>query len=115
MALQRFGRIGRDPDRMPEVIERVGRAWKRRPWLRFGELLCSVAPAEVEHRPNLFALEDDRFLEMLAEAEERLPTTNDEKRTEREPSTIDAFLSRVADLWSKEPDTRFGTATLTFS
>ena len=74
-ALERFGRIGRDPARIGPFLSVLGQAWLERPDLRFGELIAGVLPRGVDPDDpdrrvggglrGLRIIEDDAFLELL--------------------------------------------------
>ena len=71
-AMQTFGRIGRDPNRIHPFLGRFALAWGRRSDLAFCVFVLSLAPLEVHpERPGekvrvgLRFLEEDDFLELM--------------------------------------------------
>lgn len=53
----------RNPDRIPEVLERVGRVWRENPDLRLLQLLLAPHPTRYSRAP--FYVEDDDLVEAL--------------------------------------------------
>jgi hypothetical protein len=71
-ALETFGRIGRDPDRIVPFLHRFGEAWCEHPERSFGAMVLSVVPlSENPDEPGRFAraglrlIEDEPYLELL--------------------------------------------------
>ena len=57
----------RDPNRIKPFLDRFARVWMANPDLRFGqicEIICCV-DAQREGVPQLFYIEDDRFIKEL--------------------------------------------------
>lgn len=52
----------RDPDRIPKVLDRLQTVWEQWPDLRLGQLIYCVTA-----KHDLFMIEDDKFLKLLAE------------------------------------------------
>lgn len=49
----------RDPDRIPEVLEKLGRLWKLDPDLRLGQIVMKLS---ADANNSAFFIEDDRIL-----------------------------------------------------
>ena len=54
----------RDPERIPEVLQRIGEVWKRHPELRLTQLILNYVHPEIQC-PQLYGLEDDELLRRL--------------------------------------------------
>ena len=71
----------RDPARIPEMLELLGRLWERQPDLRLGQLVHNLAwfaadakslPEADKRRFTSFSVEDGKMIaRMLAELEDR--------------------------------------------
>lgn len=55
--------MNRDPNRIDIVIEMLRAVWKQNPEQRLGQLLVNIDTQS--DSPDLFMLEDDRFLQVL--------------------------------------------------
>jgi uncharacterized protein YihD (DUF1040 family) len=53
----------RNPERIPEILEKMRQVWEASPDMRLGQLLINVAGREA----NLWNLEDDVLLDDLVE------------------------------------------------
>lgn len=71
----------RNPNRIPQVLNRIGRLWQRNPDLRLMQLLSNVMsprldPDRVGLVQDPYAIEDDDVLAALDEYEARLAAVN---------------------------------------
>jgi len=51
----------RDPERIPEFLEELGKVWKLFPDWRFGQLMANL----IGHHVDPFYIEDDKLLERI--------------------------------------------------
>ena len=63
----------RDPERIPEVLAALETRWREVPDQRLGQVIVNLVRRELSPDPEneanaLFAVEDDKFLEMLRQA-----------------------------------------------
>lgn len=70
----------RDPDRIPEVLAALEARWREAPDQRLGQVLINLvrrelAPEPADEANRLFALEDDKLLEMLRRSTSRPPAS----------------------------------------
>lgn len=65
--LERFAELlnsqpGRDPDRIPQILELLEQLWRRYPDMRLGQLIVNL----LDPRPNpIFTIEDETLRERL--------------------------------------------------
>lgn len=52
----------RNPERIPVILERIGKIWKKFPDWRFGQLMSNF---ESWYRKDIFFPEDEEFAELL--------------------------------------------------
>lgn len=52
----------RDPNRIPHVLAALERRWRQDPDWRLGQLLANVVDRDMQ---RLFAIEDDRLVDLL--------------------------------------------------
>lgn len=67
-AIKLFSSPPRDPKRIKEILTRLEEVWQKYPDLRFCQLTESIT---YKYYENLFNLEDDKFLILLNEFDER--------------------------------------------
>jgi uncharacterized protein YihD (DUF1040 family) len=56
----------RDPKRIKPFIETIEKLWAENPDFRFGQLIMAITKTGV-HNPVLFNMEEDVFIERIAE------------------------------------------------
>ena len=61
----------RNIERIKPIIERLEKLWLENPDFRFGQLIMGITRTG-ETNPNLFYMEEDKFIEKLDEFEEIL-------------------------------------------
>jgi hypothetical protein len=111
-AMEKYGRVGRDPERIGPFLARVGEAWGRHPELRFGQLAIEVVRSRRADYP-MAGPEEDEFLKLLGAWEMRVAAAgNGVSRlgdpSKRDPARIELLLDRIGVCWRAHPDMRFG-------
>ena len=58
--------MARDPARIDDVLQLLGRIWRQHPDQRLGQLLMNLCRTD-DGWPNLWNVEDDRLIEEMLE------------------------------------------------
>lgn len=66
----------RDPNRIPEIMERIREVWEQEPDLRLGQLILNACRNKTSAWPDVFSVEDEVLLQGLEEYSERLKSHN---------------------------------------
>ena len=62
----------RDPNRIPEIIVELQKAWLKCPDLRLGQLICSASYlVDKNQKDDPFYVEDDKMLEGIKQLQEK--------------------------------------------
>lgn len=68
-ALKKFGRVGRDPVRIPRMLMLLQELWEKNPDMRFGQLIGNIYrhehPGSGIEDTGLMNIEDDEFQKRL--------------------------------------------------
>jgi len=56
---------GRDPNRIPLILERLRKIWEKRPELRLGQLIENVFPNTPYDFITAYYIEDEEFIKTL--------------------------------------------------
>lgn len=58
----------RDPNRIKPFCDELAELWSNWPDLRFGQIMYNISKyVEIEHRKDIFYMEDDELIQILRE------------------------------------------------
>ena len=57
----------RDPNRIPEILQRIKEIWEKDPDQRLGQLILNACRNKTAAWPDVFGVEDDALMEGLKE------------------------------------------------
>ena len=114
IAMETYGRVGRDPSRIEPFLRFFEVIWERQSHLTFGRVVWEAM--SFRNPPlQLFAPEEDSFVQCLREWDDAIEALQgeaaspiDEGRSDRGSGRIRPFLDRSREAWELDPDQRFG-------